>query len=304
MNRVTAALAAALIASAGLNVYLGWIRDSGSAASVLEPAPSAPPPAITPPSDRVAIGSLAGDKGCEVTLASCLETRASLEGELDKTLPPMRRFELSEGRPGDPALEGRFGRELSRVLADVDHSLECRGDVCRIEIVTGENDEPTWMEKVQHDREIRALASRMTFVAPRPTTDPVSGKGLLAHQFFVGLKERDAVSGMEILEGLIAELERSGAIERCAREHPDDAGTLTYRLRIDGDRTRIGIDLGGDLYATAAGRCIGEAQAQIAAAETLPDNVSRAMKYHHIRLPLESRRTIDGRSIRASAVSR
>ena len=90
---------------------------------------------------------------------------------------------------------------------------------------------------------------------------------------------------MPILRELVAELEGSGSIERCAAEHPDDTGRLLYRLRIAAGKVEI--DFGGDLYATGAGRCIAEAQARIAAARELPPEVSTATLFHRVELPLE-----------------
>lgn len=288
MNRKVALLIVTLVASVGLNVYLGLVR--GPKAS--EPAAHAVPraadtPIVSPLTKQVVIGALDDRRlGCDRVLAECREARAQADEKLAAMRPPHQRFESADPESGNPDDEARLSQHLDRLVEDgLDTSVECRGQTCRVEVIAPADGDSDWMRAVQSDPDFRGLAERMSFQAARPTTDPVSGKGLLAHQMFLDLKDPDAVAGGPLLAELVAELEESGEIERCAGEHAGDTGTLSYRLQTEGRRVRL--DFGGDLYATDAGRCIAEAQSRIAAAAELPDKFTGAVLYHHVTLPLD-----------------
>lgn len=284
-----AGLVLALAASVGLNLYL-WRRapaePSGEAASASAPeAASGPAPLDVPEGSRVVLGRLEEGSECTSALALCREEQAALERELASRRRPGEAFEAGEA---DPELEARVAPELDRLLEGHDYTLECRSGTCKLEVAHPDGATPNeWMDAVQSDPSFRKVASRWTFESARPTTDPVSGEGLTIFPMFFSARDPDAVPGLEILAALIEELESSGAIEDCARQHPDDRGTLHYRLRISAVERRIGADMGGDLYATEAGRCIAAAQLRIAAAAEVPEKVSGGVRYHHITLPLD-----------------
>lgn len=292
-NRISTVLALALVVSLGLNGYL-WLRSPDTSAKRESVAPRepvathrAPDPgrsAEPGPGGQVVVGEVDADRqSCDQVLAECREKQSALQREVADLLPPRKRFEMAVP---DPDLEARFKPELARLLSGYDYDLECRTGICRVEIMTPEGADPNeWMMKVQDDERLVGMAPRRSFESGRPTSDPVSGEALNVQRMYLTARDPDAVAAVDVLQPLVDALESSGAVDDCARRHPDDRGTLRYRLRILADEGKVIADYGGDLYATDAGRCIARAQTKILPTAEVPAKVSGRPLYHEVTLP-------------------
>ncbi len=165
------------------------------------------------------------------------------------------------------------------------HNLECHGDTCQLELLWKDGEEPgDWMERLQ-TRDFRSDLRGLSFRASEPTHDPVTGEALERSRVMLRVDGVGTVQGIDILDELVRRFEASGVRERCAADNPDQ-GTLSLRLDVAmPDAPGITLNVGGNLAATGAGRCLVRALRALADATELPPRVSGAVRYYDVRLP-------------------
>lgn len=271
-------LGLALVASLAANLYLARRAPSPAAA----PAPSAPSAApraevpicreATPPRPAAAPDPTAP---CEAQLATAVTALAQAEEELERIRSPRDLFERRTTQ--DPETEARVAAVLTGVFADapdgVVHDLECRGDVCRLEIV-----QPAglhwsqWSEALQSGPS-RTQFARMMFTSGAPRQDPISGEALQVEQVHVRVADQRDATSRRLLETLVRTYNDSAEVAACKRDHPTP-GWLALRLELAPAARTFQYQAGGDLPSRPGGRClIAELERRIAelAPQVTPD---------------------------------
>lgn len=291
MKPSTVILSAALLSSIGLNGYLLLRSPSTANSAPAEPtrevkaAPAqapAVPPAPTPRSPVAEPGALPAT--CEASLASCTDQLNDTQHQLEDYLPLDERFERGGN---NPQLEATMEKRVTAALDGLrlQHNLECHGDTCQLELLWRDGEEPgDWMDRLQTG-DFRSDLRGLRFRASEPTHDPVTGEALERSQVMMRVDGVDTARGIDILEELVHRFEASGVRERCAADNPD-LGKLALRLDVAmPGAPGITLNVGGNLAATGAGRCLARALRALADATERPPRVSGAVLYYNVELP-------------------
>ncbi len=253
----TGALGLGLVASLAANVYLAR-RRAHPAAPTGPVAPRAEVPICreaTPPRPAAGLDPTAP---CEARLATTATALAQAEEELDRIRSPRDRFERRT--TADPAVEARLAPTFAALFADapdgVDHDLECRGDVCRLEVV-----QPAklgwrmWQENLQLGPSRTSFGEMMFGGGGGPRQDPVTGEPLEVTQVHLRVAdERDATS-RRLLDTLVRTYYESAEVAACKRDHPTP-GWLSLRIELAPAARTFQYQAGGDLPSQAGGRCL------------------------------------------------
>lgn len=302
MNRLGWILGGLLVASLLLNLELwhrghevdrarthdphhtaGVARRAGSGARAAGAARVAPPARSAGASFR--------EQTCPDQLRDLGQRLADAEQQLDRYLPPDKRFE--KGAPS-PALESKMQRALAQILDGApegwNHNLECRADVCRLDMVERDgSDEFDWMARIQRQRPDGVGA--MAFEASRPGQDPVTKEPLTSQAAYLRVQS-GAQSGQAILADVIARLHGGGAVARCEVAHPEAEGYWSIRLDLSPETRRITLLEGGTLAATPVGSCLRAALDQIIDATNVPDAFTGAVTFDTVSLPAATPRRV------------
>lgn len=301
MQRAAVPLAIALAASVGANIYLWRCRtpqhsertvapqrtarraqpergsSSAIAAGVATPerATGAEPATMSCPEQL---------KSCDDSLSSCSGKLTSTTKELARYLPLDERFKRGAPNPAAlakirPIVKAAFGGHMPA------HDLSCRGDACRLELVLPQGKSLASAMRNLQGPKMLGKVTGIAFEGAEPTYDPVTGDPLTRQAIYLGVPHVGTADGEPLLADVIQRFKASGAAWRCYRDSPA-TGELVLRLDI-GDRGASGIvvHVGGDLAATAAGRCLADRIRAVAAAETIPPEVSGAVRFYRITLP-------------------
>jgi hypothetical protein len=194
----------------------------------------------------------------------CAEAQKRL-AELLPLVPATKRF---ASEPADPSHEAPLRAELERLLADVEHTLECRGLQCRVSIIAPEGSDDALWGRLQGDAGLGAQSCSFGFTPSKPTNDVITGAPLEISDVYIGLCSGPRMR--PILAKLVADVRASGVVETCAQRSAD-RGRLS--LVIAGSRAGLQLWTGGPLGATPVGRCITEGLDQALANVRLPDDV-------------------------------
>lgn len=281
-------LLVALVASLGANVFLLVARSSSRSS----PSPNVGDIAderAAPLAAQTQARSATGGASCERQLRECSVTTQAYRAEVQKleqaaerARPMEERFE--RGQPNEAA-RARLSPAVKRFLeqAGANFDIECRGDVCSIDVITRAGQEDL-TERLQRDPEIRKLASGLRFESPTPTNDPVSKQPMWREKVMVAIKQgEDAADGKALLDQAYQRFLDSGALARCYSESAD-RGVLEIRMDIEDDGSIL-VSAGGDLGAKPAGRCLVSALERAAAEISKPSNVRGAVVFRAAELP-------------------
>jgi hypothetical protein len=281
MSRTVMGLLAALVASVGLNAYLALARDGGSSAREVSveagfSRTEAAPAASDVPTVRARAET--DPAQCPTALADCRADLSSLD-ECTSSLPLHKRFPIGQ-RNADG--EARIAAVLPKVFADPAPAtdLECRDDVCRVDIVWTEGqDQEEYIQRFQDPELWGDLVGGRSFHSGRPGVDPISGEAVFSESIYLELRTAGTVNGMKILEELVGAFMASDARAVCAARH-GDRGRLELRIDIgeDGDGG-ITIAAGGDLAGKPGGKCLVDRLEAMAAETPVPARVSGAVRF-------------------------
>ena len=294
MSRTTI-LGLALAASLALNV-VQWRNaarsdPSSGAARRSEPSVDRAP---TPPRLRPAVSApitqpapTAQQLGtCSESLAACGAQITALHELYAQYLPPHKQFARgSRNEEGEAAVSAILDAIFTGESPAYD--LECRADVCRVEIVSRQSDDRADLMRHLQDTDLWGdLVRGRSFRAGKPSVDPVSGEALFSQTVHLRLTDVEAVDGMNVLSDLLDAFYNSGSRAQCFAEHPDE-GTLSVRLDVGTEEAagRIRVYAGGDLAAKPGGRCLIATLETLAGQTPLPPQVSGAVRFVTIEAP-------------------
>lgn len=290
MRRVVVGLAILLAVSLAVNLYQ-WrrrpsapfppARDAASARSSVS-VPATPPPAAT--SAPGAGGIVA--KTCAAQLAALGTKLATVEAELDKSLRPHERFERSGPAPSrEPAIREKLTKLFADAPTGWTWQVECRGDACKLEVIERERGTNyDWMAKVQSGA-LAGIVDGMMFRAGTPSQDPVSKEPLFSEEAYLALTDVGSVSGMEILQRILAAFRDDPQRAACAQGAPE--GFLSLQLELDPATRRVEVAAGGTLALTPVGTCLRGVLDAAIAREPVPEGVRSAVVYASVELPLD-----------------
>lgn len=294
MPRPVILLSCALAASVAGNVLLVATRGVDEAPAA-PPSPSPSPPSVAaprpaPPSapvrSRAPVASATLPAACPDQLAAVEARLADAEREVEARLRLDERFDRSAP---SAAADARVRPLIERALADAPDSvawdLECRGEVCRLEVVQPDGQRDwDWSTRLQEVPGRHDLFVSSMFSGGAPTQDPVSKAPLFTSTAHFQLRGEGMVSGLEVLGALLAAYHASPEVAACKTQHPAP-GWLSLRLRLDPAEPHITIDAGGSLAVEPGGACLLAALEARAAATSIPPGAMGATQYETVRVP-------------------
>jgi len=267
-----------LVASIALNVWQ-WRREPASSTrrETSRDAPPATPAGVA----AIVAGTCTSQLGA---LASQLAKVNEQLGKDLKYLPPRDAFERSAL---DPSREGPIRDALAKLFADAPKGwswqVECRGSVCKLDVVGPDGGDPyDWEKKVQQGP-LRDEVVGMGFSAGVPSQDPVSKDPLVSYDAFMTLAPAGTVSGNEILQQILARFRADLDKGACPS---NETGSLTVQLRLDPLARQVNVAAGGTLAVTPVGTCMLRDLDAAIAADPVPDNARSAMVHYNVDLPL------------------
>ncbi len=247
MTRALLALAVALVASLGANIYLWVSRHEEAPAPVVAtaaPARAAAPahhdsaPVLPPPSTKEDLS--------QVDRATLERRLIDAETRLDALLPPKEKFERGEPAPD---VEAR----VRPVLDKLGFTIECRAMVCKV--ATKPNPPDDWMHTLQNDPGVHLFASGFAF-----GPDGV----------FMTVAPPEAAAARQWLIAIRSALYDGAALAECKARNPT-AGDLV--LHLTRDKGRVAVTTTGSLANQGGGVCIRRVLEDIVVATPLPPEV-------------------------------
>jgi len=280
---------AALAGSVVANCVLLWLFLSASAApssttaaKVARPVAETAPAAFPMPAarERLSPSATPGDAvGCAAALR---DARSRIE-RYEKKLPPSTRFEIADA--GDGAQELRVRPEIDRVLGECAHTLECRGAICKVEIVEKSDGIWDWTKALQSDPSLQRLLGGAEYHGRTPAQDPVTGEELWRSDVYLVINDPDVTFGLDVVTLVWEDLERSGFVRACAERNAAAKGVLQLAIVLDQETHEITVVAGGTLPNTAVGTCLVAAVERAYAATTVPVHVTSVHWGRTITLP-------------------
>ena len=279
---------ALLVVSMALNGALGWMLVSRRAIA----APLAPPPTARPvdPAPQTSRPAATPSPVGAITPESCpavLRAERARSAKLERHLPPRIRFDNADS--GDTNREASVRPEIERVLGDRQHTVECRGSFCKIEIVTPAKDKGDWMDKLQKDPTLRHMFESRAFHSGTPVTDPVTKEPLDVNDVYVTLPDPDTVSGQTLLHEIWSSVKSAGIVRTCAARSPETAGTIELKLAVDDTAHGFGFSAGGTLGASPVAACIVGELERVSAMVPIPEKLIPAVTFINLTLPDDAR---------------
>jgi len=243
MRRIFA-LAAAILAAAGIAALVIWLRSEPTAAPDARPQaelrPDPPPPNASPPpataEDIERLVALDAQRSLHATLKSAFEAGKPLARSRERLQPVLKRL-----WPGSVP----------------SWAVECHERVCRIE-VRSDGPPAAWRSALQGSSGFAALADRLAW-------DP-DGQDPAAYAL---LSQEGALDGTSILKDVERQVLESPALRRCLSD-PKMAATLEYDLEIDD--TGITFRRGGDVHSPLR-PCFEDVLSEVISATRLPEAV-------------------------------
>lgn len=245
MNKPILALAAAILAAAGLALYWVWDRSapagSPSTGPEVELRPDPQPPATPPPpATQEDLDRLARDEAVRslyFTLRSAFESGKPLVRSQQRIEAALKR--LWPGR-------------------DQKWTAECRDRVCKVE---GEGKPERWRGPLQASRDVAAITDRLAW-------DPDGGETAA----YLLLTQEGGAAGDSILADLQRKWTGSPTVRRCL-EQAKGSGALEYELEVDD--TGITFRRGGDVQSPAR-TCVEDELSRLITSTELPGAVKAA----------------------------
>jgi len=271
---------------------IGWLGHALAVRTMASSAPASssqasPPSSAAPSSARVPPASASpsldssAPRAAAAPPAPCAEELARARAELQKYLPPNEQFARGAA---DPDAERRIAVDLGRVLKDVTHTLECRGRVCKVEIVEHRDARGDWMGAMQSDDVLRKLSRGFMFGATVPTKDPVSGEALVHSEAYITVADPAETNSLDFIGAAVKSFKAGGDVAACARRFPSAHGDLEVAVWLV-EEQGFRVDSGGTLAMTDPGNCIESALEGALARVRLPERYQTAVVHTAFKLP-------------------
>jgi hypothetical protein len=217
--------------------------------------------------------------------ALMLAATALVIGRLNAKVERSRPLDEQFARAGrDRAAEAEVAPLFDELLgADtqrLQHTLECRGRICRLEVLTrdGDADDESWMHRLQTDDRFRRRFNAMSFTTGAPKTDPVTRQMLWNHTALMQFVESGRGFGMDWLQHLVKQFEAE-RLSDCQRRFPGP-GIVSVRIAIDDERgLTIARMPGGAASPGAIDACVIDELHKLAVTNPAPKRVSAAVMF-------------------------
>lgn len=184
----------------GNALLIVWRVQDGPSSTDVDTAAANCEPAIAAAVPSRPWDDACGDRrrACEGRLTACRTAFARCETEVDAMLPWSLRFDAEPPNPEAEATIDPILDRTHRAFDGVDVTAECRGPVCRLDIVTSDatvervhegGDSP--QQRLQTDPAYRDLIEGAHFQAGVPTNDLVTKEGVWLETTWLKLAEDD-----------------------------------------------------------------------------------------------------------------
>lgn len=295
-RRLEIALAAALVVSVCVNVW-AFTRepDQGVSPTASSPAKPAAQPTSTPsvgspvPRKPVAASPTAATAPCSAAVDACREVRSRYRAMEREHATP----DSFDTLPPNPTLEKNVRPALERLFSGsaADHDLECRGPLCRLEVVMGAEYEAAGEDPNDLTLPLQGTGALDGYICGfgsgggRPTTDPVAREGVTARTLFLRACEEPPLQSAAWLQRLQAEAKRAGIVRQCQARFPNDAAMwVSLQLGAPDSEERLQLNgLGNQSQELVA--CMLEGLRAIAARVDLPEPSAPATAWMRIYPP-------------------
>ena len=107
-------------------------------------------------------------KTCDERVKVLQSELATTQARLEPLLPASERFDRAMPNPDG---ERRIAADIERLLDGADHSLECRGLTCRVQVVQKSGEKKDFWGPLQSDEALSKKVEGQAFHAPRPAKD-------------------------------------------------------------------------------------------------------------------------------------
>lgn len=290
--KTTAALAALLLASVGLNAWLlsrGSPARAGATLPAPDPAarstgavaagPDALPETKPPSAGFVAVADAgsaqvgaAASAGASERLAVLEREVGDLQGQVDAKRPVDERFAKGES---DPGAADRLRPELERTLgaAGVPYDLDCRRRICRIRLRVPEGMDLGKANAYRRDPAIRRLANGWAVFAGAPGNDPATGAPYTEYDQYALMNDEGSADGSALVRAVAGAFQASSSLADCTGGYAD-RGTFEAQITVSDAGWQLAF--GGTLAGGRAGECLADRLRQATQAVSLPHPVSMA----------------------------
>jgi hypothetical protein len=205
------------------------------------------------------------------TVEECRRSHAEVTRHLDRVLdaaedavPLLHRFPL---RGPNTKLTEQLTREVSRILGDPAHAVECRGRICRVSLGADHVNE---LKRLRRDTWLRSFIRDEV---------PLSVKGW----YYLVVDEAPQTDGSRVLTEWLQRFESSTALKTCGAAHADSAGIVIVRVQLSANGPEI--DLSGPLADSALAVCVRKALGAAIASGSSPGPVRPAVKARRYLFP-------------------
>ena len=216
------------------------------------------------------------------------EARSALEAQIASLSPLEERFARGQT---DSSEERALAREFRRMFASdaldgIDHSLECRGHVCRLVVLQPlARSARDWLDVVRDDDRLEALVRGRSYHGGIKTVDQATKEQLYQFETFLGLTEAAEDGELDAAEFLWNDIEQRASFDGCF-ERFHETGELEIRISAQGGLvSNIDISLKGNLGASATGACVRTEMQRVARNPSAPADMAAGSIVRVIRLP-------------------
>jgi hypothetical protein len=226
------------------------------------------------------------DPGCDDQLADLTRELRSTEASLFDHLPANVRFDKNPRIPAPPDVK----RHIARILGGpgfekLTHRLECRGDLCWLELVKPRQaDVGDYWDQLHLDEELGKWVDKYEFELDPPNGAPARDATMRVDNTYLTLAKKNRERETALLEACFDQLYRSGSVAECAAG-ADASGVVDIMLILDGSLKTIRIHESGSLAADPVADCIVSRLRSIVASTEVPSDAVSAWWRGTIRLP-------------------
>jgi hypothetical protein len=254
-------------------VYLGLADPSGKRLPLALRGTTAEPTAAIPGPPTVPVTAAA----CGAELAAAEQMLASMTTAIERDLPPKPGWD--QGQPNPPLtaeMDALVRKNLGLPPATSDVSVECRGQVCRVQANRQAFPDLGAFDQKLMTPELRRRAESVMVV---------SGVN------YYRMASAGAVNGIDLTHRMFEELRASPALRRCEREHLP-TGRIDVQISVsnserepDDEPDPFTLHFGGGLAGTPFGRCLEAVLSSILAHTPVPPLVTGALHTERLDFP-------------------
>jgi 5'-nucleotidase len=228
-----------------------------------------------PTPEAGAIDVPADDEVCEAALGKGERELAEMKATIERDLPRHLRF--WEGQE-NAALTAEVRRHVVEALGEGSGvTVDCRGQLCRLQPPAARPDDYSFREKVEADRRLMARV--------------VGGSCCRGGRFLEILPDGHTHGGVFLRE-LVDDVEAASELSLCSRVS-SERGTLVLRFRLpptgevndDNQLDQVSVRYGGDLAGSRLHRCVERAMPRLLARHPVPRPVSGASLMRSLWFP-------------------